>query len=87
MDIKVVPYSYHFQGKDNKLFAITVNTSSVSLEEDSFTEKEAHALAISFLEDTVLDKCWQSEIVAKLVEAGVISHEMILEYVAESEIG
>jgi len=83
MDIKSTGYVLHYNGKDHKHFDITVSGNGCQIY-DTLEPKEAYQLAVEFLEDTLLYNCWQSEIVGKLIEAGVITHEMILEYVAES---
>lgn len=65
-------------------YDIKVVHEGATIQTDWLSEKEVGDLAVSFLEDTLLDNCWQSEVVGKLIEAGVITHEQILEYVAES---
>lgn len=52
--------------------------------QEDFGEEEVNNLVVCLIEDTILHNCWQSEVVGKLIEAGIITHEQILEYVAES---
>lgn len=84
MEIKSKGYVLHYNGKDHKHFDITVSGNGFQIY-DTLEPKEAYQLAVEFLEDTLLDNCRQSEeVVGKLIEAGIITHEQILEYVAES---
>jgi len=77
MEIKVKSYSW----SDD--ITVIVECDNVKLNEE-MSKKEASELAVSFLEDTLLDNCWQSEVIGKLIEVGIITHEQILEYVEES---
>lgn len=52
--------------------------------QEDFGEEEVKNLVVSLVEDTILYKCYPCEVVGKLIEAGIITHEQILEYVAES---
>lgn len=65
-------------------YDLKVLYGGATIQTDWLSEKEVYDLAVSFLEDTFLDNCWQSEVVGKLIEAGIITHEQILEYVEES---
>lgn len=77
MEIKVKSYSW------SNDVTVIVECDNVKLNEE-MSKKEASELAVSFLEDTLLENCWQSEVIGKLIEARIITHEQILEYVEES---
>lgn len=55
------------------------------LEETYLSYADVSSLAVEFLDDTLLHNCCQGEVVGKLVEAGILTEEMIREYVAELE--
>lgn len=86
MEIKVKASDLFYSGKFHKTFNIDIKTNNASINEDC-DEKGACELAVSLLEDTLLDGCWREEIVGKLIGAGIIDIKMIKEYLEADEDG
>ncbi len=84
MKIKTTRNRMFYSGTYHKIFDISVITDSARIE-TTLEDKEACERAISFLEDTLLDECWEEDVMVKLLEAGIINHDMIRKYAEEWE--
>lgn len=83
MEIKTKAHTYHLQNRDEKVFRIKVSTCNVYLEEE-IGEQEAKDMAVELLEGTVLDGCWEYEVVDKLLECGILNEDQILKWVEDN---
>jgi len=83
MEIKVERSRAFWGGTYHQLYKLAVTVDHGYVVEE-LAREEAENLVVGLVEDILLDDCWKSEVIGKLIEAGIITHEQILEYVEES---
>jgi hypothetical protein len=64
---------------------ISVDYLGNRVTEDMVAFDELDSLAVALLDDTVLHGCSRYQVVDKLVQAGVINHDMIMAYLESYE--
>jgi hypothetical protein len=77
--IEVKSSKLFYGGTNHKVFNVKVNSSNATIDED-MDEADVVQMCLNLVDDTILDNVYSNQIVEKLVEVGLISNEMIQEY-------
>ena len=82
MEIRVSKWSV-LNGAE--FYDIKVRICDASLS-DTLTEEETHVLAVQFLQDTALHVRYESDIIPRLIELGILAEDMILDWYEDQKM-
>jgi hypothetical protein len=79
MKIEAKSSKLFYGGEYHKMFYMKAQSSNATIEED-IDEAGVIDMCLKLVDDTILDNVYSNQIVEKLIEVGLISEEMIREY-------
>ena len=53
---------------------------------DTLTEEETHVLAVQFLQDTALHVRYESDIIPRLIELGILAEDMLWDWYEDQKM-